>query len=176
MLNVHITLQQLLESREHRATRQRLILDRFGFPLVSVTVVQPGEVKNNSNSRFLMAIARQEIAAKLQESGYQILWQWHENLATGPEALYSVKTDATALKSCCIELEEHHPLGRLWDIDVIDLDEKPVSRDMVDRLPRRCLICNADAHRCSRSREHSQDSLTDEISRRVSEFQQLSKC
>lgn len=175
MLNAHITLQQLLESRECRAARQKFILAQFGFPLVSVTVVQPGAIKDNSTSRFLMAIARQKIVAKLQEYGYPILWHWSENLPTGPEALYSVKADAIRLKTCCIELEEHHLLGRLWDIDVIDLDEKPISRDMVCCLPRRCLICNADAHRCSRSTVHGQVSLTDEISRRVSEFQQLSK-
>ncbi len=54
------------------------------------------------------------MAAALENDRPPVLW-----LPTGPEAMWCVEHSAEEIKALCSELEQNHPLGRLWDIDVI---------------------------------------------------------
>jgi len=73
---------------------------------------------------------------------------------TGPEALYVIEADAGLLKSASVELEEQHPLGRLWDLDVIAPGPRTLSRKDFGYSARRCLACERPAFECGRSRRH----------------------
>lgn len=171
-----VTLKQMLEAKESRVARQRQVLSVWQQPLISVTVVMPGAIKDCAETRYLLMQAREEITLLLQKSNLTPLWQWHENSVTGPEALYCVKENASLLKRMMTDLEDHHPLGRLWDIDVIDLAGVPVSRQLTGVSPRRCLLCDNVAHLCTRSRQHHTEALRNEITRRLYVFIQSDKC
>lgn len=172
LIPVAVTLEEVLASREQRAARQAEVLAEFGFPLVSVTIVQPGAIKDSVDARFLMTEAQRAIAQGLRHKRYPVLWQWSGNYVTGPEALYCIQTSVQQLKTLCVELEDRHPLGRLWDLDVIDIDGVPVSRTTTGHMPRWCLVCSEHAHVCARARTHSSESLSEEISRRINAFKQ----
>ena len=172
LIPVAVTLEEVLASRERRAARQAEVLAEFGFPLVSVTIVQPGAIKDSADARFLMTEAQRVIVQGLRHKQYPVLWQWSGNYVTGPEALYCIQTSVQQLKTLCVELEDRHPLGRLWDLDVIDIDGVPVSRTTTGHMPRRCLVCSEHAHVCARARTHSSESLSEEISRRINAFKQ----
>jgi Phosphoribosyl-dephospho-CoA transferase (holo-ACP synthetase) len=58
-----------------------------------------------------------------------------------------------------ITLEQQHPLGRLFDLDVLQADGRSLSRREFDLPPRRCLICDELAAACGRSRRHSSEEL-----------------
>jgi holo-ACP synthase len=73
---------------------------------------------------------------------------------TGPEALLVVDAGSRDLKEAATRLEDENPLGRLWDLDVIDPVEGAISRRTLGLPPRRCLLCREDAHVCVRSRAH----------------------
>jgi holo-ACP synthase len=73
---------------------------------------------------------------------------------TGIEALYVVDTDAVPLKLAVCELEQSHPLGRLWDMDVFCPAHGRLSRRGLGFPPRRCLICGEPAHACARAQRH----------------------
>ena len=55
------------------------------------------------------------------------------------------------IKELTTELEENHPFGRLFDMDVIGTDGEKLSRGVY----RKCLICGCQAHECARSRKHT---------------------
>jgi holo-ACP synthase/triphosphoribosyl-dephospho-CoA synthase len=74
---------------------------------------------------------------------------------TGNEALWAVDAQASDLKEWMRVIEEEHPLGRLFDIDVLDERGAKLSREG----HRQCLICGGDVHACARSRAHSADEL-----------------
>ena len=78
-----------------------------------------------------------------------MLWQ-----ESGPEAIYSLDVDPQVLKLSAIDLEEQHPIGRLWDLDVIAPGGAGLSRRGLGKPPRTCLLCNRPAHECGRSRRH----------------------
>ena len=71
--------------------------------------------------------------------------------------------DAQVLKSATTDLEEHHPLGRLWDLDVITASGTGLSRLQLGRPARRCLLCSRPARECGRSRRHSLPELLGKI-------------
>ena len=53
------------------------------------------------------------------------------------------------------DIEDTHPLGRIFDIDVIDTDGTKLSRDSF----RKCILCDCQAQECARSRRHSVDEM-----------------
>ncbi|EDU3769347.1 citrate lyase holo-[acyl-carrier protein] synthase [Salmonella enterica] len=94
---------------------------------------------------------------------------------TGAEAIYSVNMNVAALKRLCVRLEEIHPLGRLWDLDVIGVDGHPASRTETGLSPRCCLLCDEQAHVCARSRTHDVKQLLSTIHRSIDDFKQSVK-
>ncbi|GKX55271.1 phosphoribosyl-dephospho-CoA transferase [Leminorella grimontii] len=167
-----VTLEDVLDCREKRAERQKETLSRFGAPVVSITLVWPGEVKDTEASRYAMEQATRSLDDVLDALSISPNLRRCDFLVTGAEAIYSVNMDATALKRLCVGLEEAHPLGRLWDIDVIGADGRPISRTEVGLSPRSCLVCDEPAHVCARSRAHDVSELLSAIHRSIDEFKQ----
>lgn len=165
-----ITLDEMLDCREKRAGQQKEMRLRFKTVLVSVTVVWPGEVKDTDASRYVMKQALRTLKEALDEIFISSTQRGCEFLTTGAYAIYSVKMNTAELKRICVNLEETHPLGRLWDFDVIDRDGQPVSRSDIGLPARRCLLCDEPAHVCTRSRGHNLHDLLLTIQRRVDEF------
>jgi holo-ACP synthase CitX len=151
-----ISLQALLESRDNRQAKQRALLKAYGQTLVSLTLVMPGAEKRNACSHFL---ARQATEAVRDALGADILSYYEYDLETGYEALFVVRTDALETKKKTCRVEDEHPLGRLFDIDVLAKDGTPLSRAAVGRPPRKCLLCEQDARTCMRLRAHPLSTL-----------------
>lgn len=160
-----ITLEQVLESRDKRAALQKQMLAQYGLPLVSLTVVMPGSEKRNETSLF---IAKEAVRAI--ERNLTILTSEMRDLETGFEAIFVVARDAMQLKHITVDIEESHPLGRLFDIDVIDRDGTPISREQIGVAPRRCLVCGDVSAACVRSRKHSVPEVVAVIERMVSNY------
>lgn len=168
-----ITLHELLASRDARHAMQlRLLAEHSGKTLVCMTVVMPGSVKRNSLS---LTVAHAAVAAMRQafrpEAGCII----ERDLDTGYEA-YLISSEAMLdAKRMAVGIEDTHPLGRLFDIDVIDEDGVPVSRDRVGGMPRRCLVCSREARFCMRMRWHSQEEIWAKIEEIVGRFERSQK-
>jgi len=154
-----VSLEQLLVAREERAGRQAAALAHFDRPLVSLTIVMPGPVKDGALPRRVLAQALHALEGSLRGRRWrvlsrQVLWR-----NTGPEALYVVDADAGLLKSAALELEDQHPWGRLWDLDVIAPGPRILSRKDLGFAARRCLVCERPAVECGRSRRHPPEEL-----------------
>ncbi|HTO67521.1 MAG TPA: citrate lyase holo-[acyl-carrier protein] synthase [Bradyrhizobium sp.] len=168
-MGVAVNLERMLAAREQRAARQSAALARFDKPLLSMTVVMPGPVKDGWLPRRVLAGAVQEVEAVSSARRWGVLSRevlWRE---TGPEALYVMDADARILKLVTVELEDRHPLGRLWDLDVIAPRLNRLSRRDLGHPARRCLLCGRPAHACSRSRQHPLEELLSTIGRIVHE-------
>lgn len=71
--------------------------------------------------------------------------------------------------------EDTHPLGRLFDIDIINADGVPVSRDAIGEKPRRCLVCDHEARYCMRMRWHTQEEIWAKINQMVDSYVEAHK-
>ncbi|MCO6524237.1 MAG: citrate lyase holo-[acyl-carrier protein] synthase [Candidatus Schmidhempelia sp.] len=166
-----ITLSQMLDAKEQRVTRQRQAIQQYHLPLISLTLVIPGEIKKSSAADYLFTQALIAINRYLEQQHITIVKQITSTLTTGNEAIIVVDSLATELKNYCIHIEDHHPLGRLWDIDVID----PVTQQSLSRTtttsPRLCLVCQQLAKNCSRSRNHSVADVLQVMNHIISTYQ-----
>ena len=80
---------------------------------------------------------------------------------TGCEGYYVVDMPANELKALAIELEDTDPIGRLFDLDVLDTDGRKLTREEFGFPRRKCLLCDNDAMVCASTRAHKLEQLTD---------------
>jgi len=171
---ITVSLEQILAAREQRAARQAAALGRFDKPLVSMTVVMPGPVKDGWLPRRVLEVALREMEALSSVRNWPVLSRevsWQE---TGPEALYVIDVKPELLKSATIELEDHHRVGRLWDLDVIAPGPRMLSRKQLGFPERRCLVCDGRARECGRSRRHPLQELLNAIQKIVNQYDRRS--
>ena len=148
---VNITLEEILRARNTRAASQRRLLNAYHLPLVSFTMNIAGPVKRtplielpfDAGLKELQAVLGQPIAAEVIRPH------------TGCEALLVYDRPASALKAACLALETTAPIGRLYDLDVLDTDGSKLSRSE----PRTCLVCGGPVAVCSRSRTHGLEAI-----------------
>ena len=186
MKNMPITLDELLASRDARhAMQQKLMAEHSGKTLVCLTVVMPGSVKRNQQS---LTVARAAVEAmrkaynisddllpetelltnELKTEAGECLVE--RDLNTGYEAYLITPLPLLEAKRVAVDIEDTHPLGRLFDIDVIDAQGIPVSRDRVGGQPRRCLVCDHEARYCMRMRWHTQEEIWARIKQMTDDY------
>ena len=186
MKNMPITLDERLASRDARhAMQQKLMAEHSGKTLVCLTVVMPGSVKRNQQS---LTVAR--AAVKAMRKAYNISDDLlpetelltnelkaeageclvERDLNTGYEAYLITPLPLLEAKRVAVDIEDTHPLGRLFDIDVIDAQGIPVSRDRVGGQPRRCLVCDHEARYCMRMRWHTQEEIWARIKQMTDDY------
>ena len=145
------TLEQVLQSRTDRQDRQQALLKKGCSCLLSFGLNVPGAVKQSPALRQVfdegLSQLRQLLSGALGEESVR-------HSVTGSEALMEVRLPAGAVKQKTVMLEELHPLGRLFDMDVLDGSGRSLSRRDFGLPARRCLLCGGDAKACGRSRAH----------------------
>ncbi len=76
---------------------------------------------------------------------------------------------ANYLKRLLMRLEERHPLGRLWDLDVY-LGEECISGAAVGRPTRSCFLCDEPALVCRRLQRHTKEEVFTWVKNEVETF------
>ena len=167
-----VDIMQMLDARERRAHTQQQLLEQLNpCVLVSITLNIPGPVKNSEAITTVFASVISELDATL--ASFEKLQQEDFSLATGMEFYRVLRADALDVKRACSEFEEGHPLGRLLDIDVVEMAGEtptPISRTALGMSPRRCFICNEDAKVCARSRKHTVLEMQEHIAHMIAAY------
>ena len=150
-----VTLLEMLEARERRANRQRVLLSAHGKTMVCFTMNIAGPVKNNALIRRGYALGKRLLRQQLAAAGIPVIYFEEIQEKTGNEAIFLLDADSLAVKAITVEIEDHAPVGRLFDMDVLCPDGRKVDRQELGREGRKCLICGGMAQACARSRTHS---------------------
>ncbi len=150
-----VSVQDVLAARDERAARQQRFLDEHAAPLISFTMNIAGAIKHTPEIERAFREGVSLICRQLERMHASVL-AYEEKIAfTGCEALFAVQADADELKRRMCIIEETHPLGRLFDVDVIAADGTHLTRP----AERTCLICGAPVRACARSRAHTANEL-----------------
>lgn len=161
-------LEEVLQFREKKALlQQRMMEEHPDAVIVSLGMNIPGPVKCSPLIRtaFYEGMERLEelLGRERKETLYKVLLEERAGYA----AIYLTgETDLYRIKKETVSLEETHPLGRIWDIDVFGNSRKAVEREAVGAQRRKCLLCGCDAKECARSRKHE----TGELQKKVTEI------
>ena len=168
-----VSIPELLASRDERQARQQDWLTRHSAPLVSFTVVAPGPIKDSELTRRIFNHGVTALLALAEQSAWIVREQAALVSASGPEGMLSIAAPARDLKLATLELEHSHPLGRLWDIDVLTPEGDILSRRDYSLPPRRCLLCEQSAAVCARGKTHQ---LTDLLNRMEALLNDVDAC
>lgn len=163
-----ITLDQLLASRDARhAMQMRLLQQHPRHTVICLTVVMPGSVKRNRQSLLVAHAAVEALRQEFQPLPGHLIEQ---DLPTGYEAYLITSCDKREAKRRTCKIEDTHPLGRLFDIDVLAEDGTPIARQSIGCQPRKCLICDNEARYCMRNHTHSQEELWQHIDQMIDHY------
>lgn len=154
-----VTLEQMLSIREQRAEHQQQLLQKHGKTLVCFCMNIAGPVKTS----WLIEMGFTE-GCRLLEGGLKVLsmniiYRFIKATDAGKEAYYVIDADCNQVKRLCCEIEENNTIGRIFDLDVLDVDGRKISREESGFAPRKCFLCGCPAKNCARSRQHSVEEL-----------------
>lgn len=156
-------LNEILKSRELRAKKQQSLLLEYPYTLISFTLNIPGSVKNS----YLYGRIHEEgmncLLKILQEKKIHVVNTEKFNKNTGGEGFISIDLDAVQAKKITVNLEDCHPLGRIFDIDVFDKNHNQISRSNLNLKSRRCMLCHEEAIKCIKKKSHSYEELISKI-------------
>ena len=152
----NVTLPEMLDFRERKAMEQeRLRAVSEGVIVISLGMNIPGPVKRTDSVFHLFEDGRVQLERVIAQAGGVIVEKVVLDEHAGCAAMYAVSgVTAYELKKRAVHLEETHSCGRLFDIDVLNLDGHAVEREQVGSEKRKCLLCGRDAKVCGRSRTH----------------------
>ena len=153
-----LSLEQVLQAREQRVLRQQRLM-KEGGTMVSFTLNIAGAVKSSPLFSAAFAEGKRRILQGLRYQGAAVLALEEIHEPTGDELCLLTDADLETVKRRMIELEESCPLGRLFDIDVMDATTDKISRRQLGFPPRRCLLCGESAAVCARSQAHPMEKL-----------------
>lgn len=167
MTGNEISLPQMLARREIRAHTQESFIANYHSPLISFTMNIPGPIKTNEQIRRAFDIGQILILEGLARLEAKILAASEVHEDTGDELLLAVSNvNPETLKDMAVHIENFSPLGRLFDIDIINEHGRKLSRQEF----RKCIICGKQAQDCARSRTHSVSDLQTAVLHLLSEY------
>lgn len=157
---------ELLDDREGRYEKTLDLIQLFGLPVLCGKLNYPGNNKNTNEAKAAFT----SLLDALTDCYYSTTV--YSELLTGQDGsaiLMALNLEIAAAKSEAIKLEETHPLGRLFDIDVYDGNGRPMSRGSLGYPPRGCILCgnSVSVAACSRLQRHELDEILNEVNRRI---------
>lgn len=161
-----VSLYEMLNARDERYEKQNALLTEYpDHSLLVVTMNIPGDVKNSHILSNVFQSAIDQIDEQLPKDKIHHIST--KQSKTGNEAYYVVDLPASALKQLMLDVEEMHPQGRLFDLDVLYIDDEgkvaKISRGDFDIAPRKCFVCSKNAKECARSRAHTTEEMKEAI-------------
>ena len=121
----------------------------------------PGPTKKNESTAKLAPVGVSAIEQAFGEAA--VIYASEYDLPTGFEAFFVVSMTEEEAKTIACDIEDNHPLGRLFDIDIIGKNKIPVSREQIGRPPRKCLLCDRNSRDCMRNQTHELSDLLNKI-------------
>ena len=172
-----IDLPAILNAREERFHIQQELLGQIDLQaqgsLLLMTTAIPGPIKTNDRLNQVFDEMLVEVTQTVLEEA--IVQEVKREKETGFEYYLLSALSPREMKELMVKIEENHPLGRLFDLDVLFLNEEGhvegTSRTQLGLPVRKCFICDRPAKECGRSRRHSVEELQQKISEAIINYQ-----
>lgn len=150
-----------LIQKEVKAKRINQFIKEKKMPVVTLRLNIPGIDKKPEWSGILFKEGVKLLENQLDQLEFEyenlddlLGFEYYEHLR-----IFAVKGSAEQIKKHMMEIENEETIGRLVDIDVVDIDSKGLSRSDYDLGQRKCFLCDEPAFVCSRAQRHSQEAL-----------------
>ena len=158
-----ITLEEILNEREYIYNTHSKLLSQYQNTLVSFNLNIPGTLKNSKIISENFFYGCELIEKELEKNSIKIIHS-HVHLSNaGNTAFYIADENPIKIKKLLILLEEIKPIGRLFDIDIIEKNGNKISRSDIGYSKRKCFICDKEAFICSRNQYHPKEVISSKV-------------
>ena len=133
-----VVLTDMLDCRERRARKQDEYREKYHTTIISFCMNIPGPIETNEDITKVFHSGTHDILQYLGDNHIAILESVEYNEKTGNELILAVDCkDSKRIKDAMTYIEENHPLGSLFDIDVLDPDAGTASLKCRNLLTRK---------------------------------------
>ncbi len=146
--------RDLLDAREQRQWEIDRFIQSGHAAVIQVATNVPGADKAPEGCEALVVWAQAQLEHRLQ--AVTVL---HSRDRAGFYSVLISSRDAIRCKQVAIDVELSRPFARLLDIDVYGTLSGPIHRQALGYPARACLVCEANAVDCIRSKRHDPDAV-----------------
>ncbi len=168
----YVDLEEMLSFRENKVRIQEELREKHkGMVTMALAMNIPGPVKTSPDILLAFEEGTKMLEQAVSDAGISMKERIRVSENAGYMEFYALDSfNPAAVKELAVRLEETHPLGRLWDIDVYDKDGAGISREFLSEPVRKCLICGQDAKGCARNRTHTVEDLIREVEHKINDW------
>ena len=153
-MSKEVTTADICNARDIRMEKLKIHFNSSADGVILFLLNIPGSIKDSPLYRkiFNTGLRLLKYYFNKEEISFQVEEINIPETGTGPEAYIAVyDSDLLKVKQISAEIENNHPLGRIFDIDLFDsnLEQIKSGREM-----RKCFVCSHPAFECARSRKH----------------------
>lgn len=130
-----------LEAREERWRRKLALSAGISGSLFVLTLRMPHPLRMSYAASRLSLDLHIELLASMRRRGWEVSYHLCLHGADGPESYFLTSASPREAKTFAVAWEESHPLGSLADLDVMDGEGNPLSRESLGSGPRPCFVC-----------------------------------
>jgi holo-ACP synthase len=155
---------KILAGREERYLLGKNLLEAYRVPLLVATVNFPGPEKVHPTAWFVfqeMADSLRYLHLEHKVSGVN---------EAGPYLMGTITGDILKAKEKTAAIEDQHPLGRIFDLDLVAYPYRRVGRQDLGLARRKCLLCLNPAIQCMRGGKHPLPELLQKIEKLIGEY------
>lgn len=155
MNNLELVRKKILDAKEERWIKQLAFIKKYKTTICSFKFNIPSWPKQSPQILKVWEKALLDFEIFLHENkiDYQILEK--NQTILGPEAFLKTTMNPSFFKKWAIKFEENYVIGRLIDIDVLDINANPIERE----IKRKCFICDNLAITCMRTNKHTTEEI-----------------
>ena len=161
-------IDKVLEAREKRYDTILDLIKKYKLPVICGKINYPGSNKNTPMSQKAYNILENLIISKFKD---HIIEQKNTRGADGNAFILVVNLNPIKAKKMAMDMEIEHELGRIFDIDIYDLDGSSIGREKMGVQGRKCVICNSEARICIRERKHSLEDTINSIDKLINKYE-----
>ncbi|WP_413283217.1 citrate lyase holo-[acyl-carrier protein] synthase [Vibrio sp. MA40-2] len=163
-MNRSVSLYDSYLCKETRLKKQQQLLKKYACPVITLKAHMPRELRRNTYVPSLITQGLESIQNTLSEHGMLCIASDEFQSAAGLEHYLAVQCrSASQLKKLMMNIENHHRLGQLLDINVMNSEGKTLSRGSCELSARKCIICDKIAPVCAKNHRHSIKELDEKI-------------
>ncbi len=166
-----VKIEAVLADRERRGQLGIELAEQMKLTVVCARINYPGFHKNTASAIAGFAVLREAIQANFEN---EIIHTTLHEGADGHALILALEGRAEDIKKRAVLMEEDHPIGRLFDLDVISSQGTGLGRSDLGLPERKCYMCGQAARACASRQKHDLECLIDHCNRQISAFIQPS--
>ena len=153
-----LTEEEIAFAKKRRDAKKLKLIEEYNKPLICLTLNIPGQIRMFELEKETFKEGCRRIEEVLVKNN-QLVFKEFSPHATGPEAYFIADGDCIEIKKKMIALENLEDIGILFDIDVYDEKGNKVTREELNYLPRKCILCDRSYKECMYKSTHNVEDI-----------------